>query len=217
MKRLLCIAIFVFLFSLPVFAADFPISAGEYGSVTRTVSMRWDSGMGSNQGWIVPVLINTNARVTDLDVSVLFAGTSNDAVVVSSYVSNGGAYLYLWTDDNITSAFTCSVTLDVSFKAIYNLDSDPLAINFGTPSQVGSGGYSDRVLLDILDQILKSVSSDTIYSDFLGEDALVYFDDRYFSDAWISGSPRSSVDGYYTLKFIYYFLYCFKHMSHRFS
>lgn len=197
MKRLLCTAIFVFLFSVPVFAADFPMSAGEYGSVTRTVSMRWNSGMGSNQGWIVPISYSANSRATDLSISVVYAGSSNDSVVVSAYEWNNGAYLYLWTDDDVTSAFTCSVTVEVSFKALYNLDSDPIVLNFGTPTQVSSGGYSDRVLLDKLDEILSNLTDKE--ADSLAITPISYLSsaDDFYTNCTISGSSVS--DGVWSL------------------
>lgn len=149
MKRLLCTAIFVFLVSVPVFAVDYPVSAGEWSTIFTTASYTYD-GLENGETHTLLVNVAGGNLVSDLTWSVVSASANAANVDVKFSPSR----VTLYAQNQITGSVVVTANIRVSFRAGYDISKSPFSVYLRDIGDAGNLGFTEADIYHSINDIL---------------------------------------------------------------
>ena len=147
-------------------------------------------------------------------------GASNITLDGVSPVSAGSSYAFIWSQvttqvadqsgtrgyaefANVGSAsFTinCSVSINFTLRNNNSTTATPRVLLTVSGGQYLSSSYvTNNQLNSKLNQILDALGSGG-FADYLGEDALFYFDNRYFRNGWVGSNVAANDNGFFVVQ-----------------
>lgn len=134
---------------------------------------------------------------------VNYAGASMPNITVSAQRDStySGNFTFMF-DSNVGAGSTVRLYLSVAVT-LQNLTDNTISgymgLNLSRWNYSASNIPNTGTLNEKLDQILDALGSGG-FSDYLGEDALFYFDNRYFSNGWIGSTVMANDKGYFVVQ-----------------
>lgn len=133
---------------------------------------------------------------------VNYAGASMPNITVSAQRDStySGNFTFMF-DSSVGAGSTVRLYLSVAVT-LQNLTDNTISgymgLNLSGWNYSASNIPNTGTLNEKLDQILNVLDSDS-FADYLGEDALFYFDDRYFNNGWVGNSVTANSNGFFVV------------------